>query len=130
MPYTSKESLQTMDKPKFLWTRRKIYDMILSKIGHATKCYIDTKSTVAKLFFDTDLMDAYLENNGALTKKLITQLSSIESAFRIKIYASYTLDDIASIAEWALEKQGRLESVDSQIDAIAKAKPTPKARSK
>lgn len=127
---TTEQSLQSTSKPKFLWTRRKIYDMIFSKIGHATKCYVDTETTVAKLFFDADLMDTYLENDGKITKKLISKLSSIESAFRITIYASYTLEDIASVAEWALKRQGRMESVDSQVDAITKAKPIQRHYSK
>lgn len=120
-----------MDKPKFLWTRSKIYAAIMSKVKRATKQRVDLDKTVAQMLYEADIVDVLFGTDGKTSANLIKQLHSIESAFDIQIYASYTLRDVASVAEWWLEKQGRFEeSVDSQIDAIAKAKPTPKARSK
>ena len=131
MSYTSKESLQTMDKPKFLWTRSKIYAAIMSKVKRATKQRVDLDKTVAQMLYEADIVDVLFGTDGKTSANLIKQLHSIESAFDIQIYASYTLRDVASVAEWWLEKQGRFEeSVDSQIDAIAKAKPTPRPYSK
>lgn len=93
-------------KPRHMWTRRQIYDMITYRIGHALLRYINPNETVANMFYEADLMDVYLENGGAITAKLTKQLHHIEKAFCIQIYADYTLNDIESVAEWMTEKRG------------------------
>ena len=103
------QSLLRDPKPKFIWTRRQVYDMITSRIGRAMKRYIDPQETVAKMLYEADLMDEYLENGGAITAKTTKQLHHIERAFHITIYTSYTLNDIESVAEWILEKNGRID---------------------
>lgn len=104
MPDNDTQSLPT--KPRHLWTRRQIYDMITYRIGHAIHRHIDTDETVANMFYEANLMDTYLENGGAITAKLTKQLHQIEKAFLITIYANYTLNDIESVAEWMTEKRG------------------------
>lgn len=131
MPDTDTQSLQPVQKDKFMWTRQKIYAAIMSKVKRATKQRVDLDKTVAQMLYEADIVDVCFGTNGKTSANLIKQLHGIESAFNITIYASYTLHDVASVAEWWLEKRGRFEeSVDSQVDAIAKAKPTPRPYSK
>lgn len=92
--------------------------MVMSKIWRAMKCPIHPENTVFYMLYEADLMDNYLNNNGKITKKLLTSLRNIESAFGIKIVAGYTFDDIVSVAEWQLEKQGRLAPDVPDIEAI------------
>ncbi len=123
MPYTDTQSLQHVAKQKFMWTRQKIYAAIMSKVKRATKQRVDLDKTVAQMLYEADIVDVCFGTNGKTSANLIKQLHSIESAFDIQIYVTYTLRDIASVAEWWLEKRGRLESIDSQVDAITNAKP-------
>ncbi|MBO4480630.1 MAG: hypothetical protein J5742_03350 [Alphaproteobacteria bacterium] len=61
------------------------------------------------------LYEAEFDETAVKIAKLTKQLRHIENAFKIKIYASYTMDDIASIAEWSLSKRGRM--VDTPYDS-------------
>ena len=131
MPNTDIQSLQPVQKPKFMWTSQKIYAAIMSKVKRATKQRVDLDKTVAQMLYEADIVDAFFGTNGKTSADLIKQLHNIESAFDIQIYASYTLRDVASVAEWWLEKRGRFEeSVDSQVDAITKVKHTQRPYSK
>lgn len=117
MPDTDTQSLQPVQKSKFMWTRYKIYATIMSKLKRATKQRVDLEKTVAELLYDADIMDAWFGTNGKTSTNLIKQLHSIESAFGIQIYATYTLHDVASVAEWWLEKRGRFDPTDTNIES-------------
>lgn len=117
MPDTDTQSLQPVQKSEFMWTRYKIYATIMSKLKRATKQRVDLEKTVAELLYDADIVDAWFGTNGKTSTNLIKQLHSIESAFGIQIYATYTLHDVASVAEWWLEKRGRFAPTDTNIES-------------
>lgn len=111
------QSLPPVPRPKFMWTRHAIYAAIVSKIKRATKQKVDLDKTVAELLYDADITDAWFGTGDKTSKNLIKQLHSIEGAFGIQIYATYTLHDVASVAEWWLEKRGRFDSTDTDIES-------------
>ena len=118
MSDTDKQPLQPVQKSKFMWTRYKIYATIMSKLKRATKQRVDLEKTVTELLYDADIMDAWFGTDGKTSTNLIKQLHSIESAFGIQIYATYTLHDVASVAEWWLEKRGRFDPNTSDSDTL------------
>lgn len=112
---TDTQSLQPVSKPKFMWTREKIYAAMMSKLRRAINQHIEAEKTVAQLLYEADTIDVWFGTGGTTSKKLIKQLHAIETTFDITIYASYTLHDVASVAEWWLEKRGRMEPDNSNI---------------
>ncbi len=121
---TDTQSLQPEQKSKFMWTRHKIYAAIMSKMKRAIKQRVDLDKTIFELLYDADIVDAFFGTGDKTSKNLIKQLHSIEGAFGIQIYASYTLHDVASVAEWWLEKRGRFDPTDTDIESanVVKAK--------
>jgi len=101
-------------KPRHMWTRRQIYDMITCRIGRAMKRYIDPNETVANMLYEADLMDSYLCNGGEITAKTTKQLRHIERAFHITIHPIYTLNDIEAVSEWMIEKRGYFAHFDTK----------------
>lgn len=104
------ESFTPKLKPRPFWTTRQIYDMITYRIGHAMHRYVAPDEIIGRMLYEAEF-----DETAVKIAKLTKQLRHIENAFKIKIYASYTMDDIASIAEWSLSKRGRM--VDTPYDS-------------
>ena len=117
MPNSTQSGSAPKPKSKFRWTHDAVYNAVMSKLWRAMKCRIYPEDTVFMLY-EADLMDSYLDNNGKITKRLFNAVCNIEKTFNIRIVNNYTFDDIISVAEWKLEKQGRLAPDVPDIESI------------
>lgn len=100
--------------PRKKYTKHQIYDILLNKLGNVMKRKIYADQILASMMYY-----AGLDKSGKQYTKLLEQFRDIQNTFKIKIYAFYTLDDVASLIAESLTKLGYLE-LDSQRYTIQK----------
>lgn len=93
--------------PKQKYTTHQIYDTLLHKLGNATKHRICPRQILGALMYY-----AGLDKSGKQFDDLTQEFRNIQDTFKIKIYASYTLNDVVSLIEWSLSKRGKLDLVN------------------
>lgn len=86
------------------YTRHQIYDTLLRKLGNVMQRKLYTDQILGGMMYY-----AGLDKSGKQFNDLTKQFRDIQDTFKIKIYASYTLNDVASLIEWSLARYGKFD---------------------